>query len=118
MTEHAVTIHPLSIGESSKPRRRERERRRPVEVLPASLPPLGLSLNEVAAFIGVSPNKYLELVRRGLMPQPRMIDGRRVYDRELAHAAFKHLPTANGRGTPMTGSARETTTWEDIDNAT
>ena len=31
------------------------------------------------------------------MPQPRMVDGRRVYDRELAHAAFKHLPTANGR---------------------
>ena len=118
MTEHAVTLHPLSIGKSSKPRRRERERRRPAEVLPASLPPLGLSLDEVAAFIGVSPNKYLDLVRRGLMPQPRMVDGRRVYDRELAHAAFKHLPTANGRGTSMTGSDRETTTWEDIDNAT
>jgi hypothetical protein len=77
-------------------------------VLPASLPPLGLSLEEVAAFVGVSPNKYLDLVRRGLMPQPRMVDGRRVYDRELAHAAFKRLPI---KGEDHNASL----TWEDVD---
>src|SRR4051794_25356588 len=60
-------------------------RRKARENLTPSLPPLGLMLEEVAAYIGVSPNKYKELERRGLMPAPRVIDGRRVHDRELAH---------------------------------
>ena len=34
MSEFAVILHRLNIGELSKPRRRERERRRPAEVLP------------------------------------------------------------------------------------
>ena len=96
-----------------------RERTRPGEVLPANLPPVGLTLEEVAAFVGVSPNKYAELVRRMLMPSPRIIDGRRVHDRVLAHAAFKRLPTTTDKGseTPMIGDNRQTSTWEDIDNA-
>ena len=70
--------------------------RRRAEALPPNLPPLGLALEEVAAFVGISPNKYKELERRGLMPAPRIMDGRRVYDRELARAAFKRLPTTDG----------------------
>jgi hypothetical protein len=94
--------------------------RRRAEALPPNLPPLGLALEEVAAFVGISPNKYKELERRGLMPAPRIIDGRRVYDRELAHAAFKRLPTTDGNGTALTTTATsdQDTTWEDIDNAT
>jgi hypothetical protein len=46
----------------------------------------------VAAFIGISP-KYAELVRRGLMPSPRSSTGGGFHDRQLAHAAFKRLPT-------------------------
>jgi hypothetical protein len=94
-----------------------RERTRPAEVLPANLPPVGLTLEEVAAFIGISPNKYAELVRRGLMPSPRIIDGRRVHDRELAHAAFKRLPTTMDNGGDTTGGDRRPSTWEDIDDA-
>jgi hypothetical protein len=94
--------------------------RRRAEALPPNLPPLGLALEEVAAFVGISPNKYKELERRGLMPAPRIIDGRRVYDRELAHAAFKRLPTTDRNGTALTttATADHDTTWEDIDNAT
>ena len=104
MTEFTVVLHGLNIGESSKPRRRERERRRPAEVLPANLPPLGLTLEEVAAFIGVSPNKYARACAARANAAPRIIDGRRVHDRELAHAAFKRLPTRRTAAeTPMTG---------------
>jgi hypothetical protein len=87
-----------------------RERTRPAEILPANLPPIGLTLDEVVAFVGISPNKYKELERRKLMPGPRMIDGRRVYDRELAHAAFKRLPIKDE-------DHNASSTWEDIDNA-
>jgi hypothetical protein len=94
--------------------------RRRAEALPPNLPPLGLALAEVAAFVGISSNKYKELERRGLMPAPRIIDGRRVYDRELARAAFKRLPTTDGNATALTTTATgdHDTTWEDIDNAT
>src|SRR4051794_14737942 len=80
---------------SSRSRKRRQAAPRKV-ILPANLPPIGLSLEEVAAYIGISANKYIELMRRGLMPSPRIIDGRRVHDRELAHAAFKRLPTTAG----------------------
>ena len=92
--------------------------RRRAEALPLNLPPLGLALAEVAAFVGISSNKYKELERRGLMPAPRIIDGRRVYDRELAHAAFKRLPTIDGNRTATTATGDYDRSWEDIDNAT
>jgi hypothetical protein len=94
-----------------------RSSRRRADVLPASLAPLGLSLDEVAAFIGISANKYRELEQRKRMPGPRLVDGRRLYDRELAHAAFKRLPTTTGNdhGAPLPhNDEAEDRTWDDL----
>ena len=107
--EHRIVFQDLVIGGSVQ-RSAPDPRKRPANILPANLPPLGLTLEEVAAFVGISPNKYKELERRKLMPRPRMMDGRRVYDRELAHAAFKLLPI---KDEDRNGSS----TWEDIDHA-
>jgi hypothetical protein len=116
--EHTIVFHDLVIGGSAQ-RPAPRPRKRLDNILPANLPPLGLTLEEVAAFVGISPNKYSDLIRRGLMPSARLVDGRRVHDREAAHAAFKRLPTTMGNGgdIPTTGDDRPTSTWEDVDNA-
>jgi predicted DNA-binding transcriptional regulator AlpA len=65
-------------------------------VLPASLPPLGLLRTEAAAYICVSPTTWDRMVRDGLMPKPlRVYKRRTIWDREKVHAAFKALDTAD-----------------------
>lgn len=61
-------------------------------VLPVSCPPRGLSRPEAAAYIGVSPGKFDELVSDRRMPPPRPIGTRRVWDRLELDAAFTDLP--------------------------
>src|SRR5829696_4948780 len=53
----AVNARAAALAAPPAPRRR-------AEALPPNLPPLGLALEEVAAFVGISPNKYKELERR------------------------------------------------------
>ena len=60
----------------------------------ASLPPLGLSRETAAAFIGVSPSKFDELVKDGRMPKPKPNDARRVWHRLEIERAFGALPSA------------------------
>lgn len=64
-----------------------------VEILPASLPPRGLSREEAAAYIGIGATKFDELVQRGDMPGPKRIDGRKVWDRRRLDSAFEALPS-------------------------
>jgi hypothetical protein len=67
------------------------------DVLPASLPPRGLSRVEAAAYIGVGPTKFDQLVADGRMPRPKRIDGRLVWDRVALDRAFSALPDVDGR---------------------
>lgn len=60
--------------------------------LPPSLPPRGLSRVEVAAYIGVSPSLFDEMVKDGRMPKPKRINSRVVWDRQKLDAAFAALP--------------------------
>lgn len=62
------------------------------DVLPKSLPPRGLSRVQAAAYVGVSPGKFDEMVRDGRMPPPKMIDSRTIWDREKLDEAFAALP--------------------------
>ena len=59
--------------------------------LPPSLPPRGLSRPEAAAYIGVGPTTFDRLVADRLMPRPRKIYGRRVWDRIALDVAFSAL---------------------------
>lgn len=61
-------------------------------ILPVSLPPIGLSRELAAAFIGVSPSKFDEMVKDGRMPKPKHIDSRRVWSRIAIEKAFARLP--------------------------
>ncbi|EHK57334.1 hypothetical protein MAXJ12_10603 [Mesorhizobium alhagi CCNWXJ12-2] len=62
-------------------------------VLPPSLPPVGINREQAAAFIGVSPTTFDEMVRDGRMPQPRIPSkGRIIWDVEEVVLAFRELP--------------------------
>lgn len=60
--------------------------------LPLTLAPLGLDRVEAAAFIGVGVTTFDDLVRKGVMPQPRMIGSRLVWHRAELEKAFNALP--------------------------
>ena len=62
------------------------------------IPRRGLSRIEAAMYIGVSANKFDELVRDGRMPGPKRIDGRKLWDVHALDLAFDSLPDDNGRG--------------------
>ena len=61
-------------------------------VLPPSLAPRGLSRAMGAEFVGVGTSKFDEMVDDGRMPQPKQIDGRKIWDRGQVDEAFAELP--------------------------
>jgi predicted DNA-binding transcriptional regulator AlpA len=56
------------------------------------VPRRGLSREEAAMYIGISPNKFNELVADGRMPAPVKIDSRKVWDIRHLDLAFDALP--------------------------
>jgi predicted DNA-binding transcriptional regulator AlpA len=54
--------------------------------------PRGLSRTEAAAYIGVSPSLFDQMVRDRRMPQPKRINSRNVWDRRRLDDAFEELP--------------------------
>ena len=67
-------------------------------ILPPSLAPRGLSRPQAAAYIGVSPSLFDQLVRDGRMPCAKRINGRVVWDRRRLDEAFDALD--DGAGNP------------------
>jgi len=53
---------------------------------------LGLSRLEAAAYIGVSASTFDRLVAEGVMPRPRPIRSRLIWDVDELRAAFKAIP--------------------------
>jgi predicted DNA-binding transcriptional regulator AlpA len=53
----------------------------PERILPQSLSPRGLSREQAAAYVGISPSLFDALVKDGRMPAPKRINSRTVWDR-------------------------------------
>ena len=66
------------------------------ELLPQSLPPLGINREQAAALVGVGTNLFDKAVEVGTMPKPRMIGERLVYDVGEVIDAFRRLPHKGG----------------------
>jgi predicted DNA-binding transcriptional regulator AlpA len=81
-----VSAEPAALNEKLRMR----------HVLPASLPPRGLSRVEAAQYIGVSPSLFDEMVKDGRMPPPKPINTRKVWDRLRLDQAFVALPDIDG----------------------
>ncbi|PWT88726.1 MAG: hypothetical protein C5B56_08300 [Proteobacteria bacterium] len=62
------------------------------DVLPQSLAPRGLSREQAAAYVGISPSLFDLLVKDGRMPGPKRINARTVWDRLQLDTAFAALP--------------------------
>lgn len=60
--------------------------------LPPSLPPRGLCREEAAAYVGVSPSLFDQMVKDKRMPVPKHINSRVVWDRRKLDLAFEALP--------------------------
>lgn len=63
----------------------------PQNVLPVSLAPRGLSREQAAAYVGISPSLFDMLIKDGRMPGPKRINSRVVWDRLKLDAAFEAL---------------------------
>lgn len=67
-----------------------------LEILPSSLPPLGINREQAAALVGIGTNLFDRAVEVGTMPKPRMIGERLVYDVGELIDAFRKLPHKGG----------------------
>lgn len=54
----------------------------------------GLSESEAALYIGIGSTNFRALVEKGIMPRPRVLGGRRLWDVDDLDAAFRSLPVA------------------------
>lgn len=63
-------------------------------LLPAieTTPCRGLSREQAARYIGVSPTKFDELVKDGSMPLPRRIGTRKIWDVREIDVHFEDIP--------------------------
>lgn len=59
--------------------------------------PVALSVAEASAFLGVSENTFRDAVDKGLLPPPRELLGRVLWDAEELHTAFRGLPRRGER---------------------
>jgi len=57
------------------------------------VPRRGLSREEAAMYVGISPSKFDELVEDGRMPRPVKIDSRKLWDIRNLDLAFDALPS-------------------------
>jgi hypothetical protein len=74
-------------------------------VLPQSLAPRGLSREQAAAYVGVSPTLFDIMVKDGRMPGPKRINARTVWDRLQVDAAFAALPSNDDTANPWDEAA-------------
>ena len=73
----------------------------PENILPQSLAPRGLSREQAAAYVGVSPSLFDILVKDGRMPAPKRVNARTVWDRLQLDAAFRRAPEQRRTNKPM-----------------
>ncbi|WP_271025565.1 hypothetical protein [Rhizobium sp. RCAM05973] len=69
-----------------------------VEILPSSLPPLGINREQAAALVGIGATLFDKAVEAGAMPKPRVIGERSIYDVAELIEAFRKLPHKSGDG--------------------
>jgi hypothetical protein len=62
--------------------------------LPPALTPRGLRREAAAGYIGVGVTLFDQLVSDGRMPQPKLVNSIRVWDRLALDAAFESLPSS------------------------
>jgi hypothetical protein len=99
-----MTKEAILIDQDARHRRRRRDAMATLPIV------LGLPELEAAAAIGVSQTKFRQMVDEGIMPEPRIVGGKLVFDVDELRAAFKALPH---RGEASECAGKEDT-WADL----
>lgn len=73
--------------------------------------PVGLSIESAAAFLEVSPDLFQRAVDDGLMPAPRKLFGRLIWDADEIQTAFRRLPKKGGKPDERDGPSK----WDDVE---
>ena len=58
----------------------------------SSIDPRGLNREVAASYIGIGTTLFDTLVTEGRMPKPKLINSRKVWDRQELDIAFNKLP--------------------------
>ena len=74
----------------------------------------GLGEAEAAIYLSLSPTFFRTLVRRGIMPRPRVVGKRRIWDAEELDLAFRELPREGDVEVSIEGAA-EDDSWADFE---
>lgn len=61
-------------------------------ILPPSLVPFGVGRDKAAALLDIGATLFDQLVAEGLLPQPRELKGRLVWDVDEVAVAFRAIP--------------------------
>lgn len=69
-------------------------------------PPLGMSREEAARYVGVGVNLFDQMVRDRRMPRPKLINSRTVWDRVKIEMAFAQLGGDDGNSIDRLMSSR------------
>ena len=72
----------------------------------------GLSEIEAAVYLSLSPSFFRRLVEQGIMPRPRIVGSRRIWDIEELDLAFKALPREDGEDALFDASGGDS--WADF----
>ena len=72
----------------------------------------GLGEVEAAMYLSLSATFFRRLVDEGIMPRPRLVGRRRIWDVEELDAAFKTLPREGGE---EPDDAEQPNTWSDYE---
>jgi predicted DNA-binding transcriptional regulator AlpA len=62
-------------------------------VLPPSLAPRGLRREQAAAYVGVSPSMFDWMIVEGIMPKPKRVGARVIWDRHTLDEFFTAMPS-------------------------
>ena len=61
----------------------------------SSIDPRGLNRETAASYIGIGTTLFDALVTEGRMPRPKLINNRKVWDRQELDIAFNKLPNGD-----------------------
>ena len=81
-------------------------------VLPPTLPPIGINLEQAAAFVGIGVPLFNKMIAAGTMPAPRVAGGRLVYDVQEVIEAFRRLPHKNEDAAPLDEAGGSGNPWD------
>jgi hypothetical protein len=69
---------------------------------PITYAPRGLRAEQAAIYLGMGRSKFLELVEARKLPQPKIVDGMKIWDRHALDSAFDDFPE-RGESDNVTG---------------